>query len=394
MSDTRHRTTDRFFIGMLVLILAVSLVGLAIDLVVLGRSRSSQVTTTETSTRAEPVRLGPEVDNRDGFWRFDDPDNLGLSPKGVDAYLELCRRTGADAVLIARGHTIAGEFYSHRYTGEQYAMSSTKSVTGLLVGIAQDAGYLTVTDRVGEYLPEWNGGPRERVTIEHLLTQSSGLLQRSGDEVPVGAVSEKNEFVRGLEPKVEPGTRFSYSNEGVQLLSPVLESAVGTPVDRFAEERLFRPIGMASSALHYSGADRDVWTYADMRTTPRDFARLGVLVMQGGTWQGERVVSSSYLDAAFSPSPLQENYGYLWWRLVGELPGVATLGYLSTDMYVMTEHDLIVVRMQAPRTQYTGEAEDAPYSQRLAALTLGAVVGEYDADAAWQEVTAIPDRAQ
>ena len=126
-----------------------------------------------------------------------------------------------------------------------------------------------------------------------------------------------------------------------------------------------------------------------MITTPRDFARIGRLVLDGGVRGNRQIVSGDYLHAMLSPCDLQENYGYLWWLFVGELHGAATRGYLSTDMYLLSDYDVVIVRMQGPIAGYTGAAEDAPYSQRLVAITLGAMVGTVSATDAMAEVEAI-----
>lgn len=339
-----------------------------------------------------PVPYDPGLENADGFWRLGTPDAEGLVADGVKAYLELCRLTGADAALVVKRDAIVGEWYSARYRPPTHAMSSTKSVTGLLVGILQDEGLLRISDRVGDHLPAWKEGIRGKVTIKHLLTQTSGLLQQSDPARSVGTTEEKNAFVMALTPQAEPGTRFSYSNEGVQLLSPLMEAAAGMRLDEYARKRLFEPLGMAASRLWVSGKNRDVWTYADMLTTPRDFARLGILMLDNGLWRGRRIVSEAFLREAVSPSGHAKNYGYLWWILVGLGGGdaVAARGYLNTDLYVLPRHQLVVVRMQAPRTVHTGAAESDPYDD-FVATALGAAVGTVplaDAKAALQKAAA------
>ena len=417
MNENKRTIPDVVFLVMISAVLVTSIVGVVIDLVpgrsseragslpvataTAGSTATSGDATTESSTSASlpggssrpPVTVTESTDNADGYWRFGTAGEEGLVREGVDGYVELCRRTGADAVLVARGRTIVGEWYSPRYNGSLYAMSSTKSVTGLLVGIAQDDGLLSVSDPVGDYIDSWNNGIRARVTVRNLLTQTSGLSQRSGQE-SVGSVANKNTFVIGLEPDTEPGRQFVYSNEGVQLLSPILEQAIGGRLDEFATERLFAPLGMDHTSLHISGSDRSVWTYADMETTPRDFARLGRLILDGGTHDGDQIVSGDYLVEAMGPSDLADNYGYLWWRFVGDagIPGVASLGYLSTDMYVLTDDDVVIVRMKAPRTTYSGVNEERPYSQGLVATMFRVMVGLSDPAEADRVLSGVPER--
>jgi hypothetical protein len=115
-------------------------------------------------------------------------------------------------------------------------------------------------------------------------------------------------------------------------------------------------------------------------------------VIAGGEWDGRQIVSREYLEASFEPGELAENYGYLWWLVQGDpqMVGVAALGYLSTDMYVYPDYDLVVVRMQAPVAGYTGENEAEGYTQRAASAVLRAVVGLIDPDDAWRELPGLP----
>ena len=304
-----------------------------------------------------------EYENEDGFWAVSTPEKEEYFRTAVLAHLEVAIRTGADALLVARGNKIVCEWYSERYKTPFHAMSSTKSIAGLLCGIMADRGLIDIDDPVSEYLPSWVGGFRNQVTIRHLLSMSSGLLKKDSGE-GIGYISDKNAYVLGLYPDVEPGTRWSYSNEGVQLLSPLMETAAGTDLNSYADEYLFSPLGMERTSFYTGGGEGAPWTYADMKTSPRDFARIGWLVMNGGIWNGERIVSADYLEEMVAPQPTADFYGLLWWlHEAADLKGYGTQGYLNTDMYIFPREELIVVRMQAPRGQFTGEKESANYQE-------------------------------
>jgi CubicO group peptidase (beta-lactamase class C family) len=174
---------------------------------------------------------------------------------------------------------------------------------------------------------------------------SSGLARTLDPKQSVGFAADKTEFVVGLTPTSEPGTRWDYSNEGVQLLSPILEKAAGMPLGDFARDRLFRPVGMDQTQLQIDGKGH-AWTYADAATTLRDFARLGELMRNKGRWRGKKVVPESWVDESTRPCPLSPKYGYLWW-LIDDPKGFAALGYLNTDCYVFPGLDLVVARIQA-----------------------------------------------
>jgi CubicO group peptidase (beta-lactamase class C family) len=227
-------------------------------------------------------------------------------------------------------------------------MSTTKSITGLLVGMLLEDGRIrSLNDPVCAYLVAWCDDRRGTVTLRHLMTMTAGFpsMKDSG----VGFVADKDAYVSGLMPTASPGTQWAYSNEGVQLLSPILDAAAQEPIQDYARRRLFEPLGMHATRLHLDIVGH-AWTYADMETTPRDLARIGQLMLNRGVWNGRPIVSPQWIDEATRPSQdLNRSYGMLWW--VHTAPaGFAGHGHLDTHLHVFPGLELVVVRMQGRPT--------------------------------------------
>jgi Beta-lactamase len=318
--------------------------------------------------RAEVTRLRAELTAQpqppvmeDSFWQAVNPSALGMNVKALNLHGDLCTRTGADTCLVVYKGKIVQERYYRSYKAPAMAMSSTKSITGILVGMLIDDGKIkSIDEPVCSYIKEWCMGQKSKVTLRQLLTMTSGLPRMFSEGV--GSVSDKNPFVINLPLATEPGTVWAYSNEGVQLLSPILDKAAGEPFQEYARKRLFEPLGMRGTRLHLDEKGH-AWTYADMETTPRDFARIGLLMLNKGVWQGKRIVSESWVKQLTTPSQtLNPHYGLLWW-LFDNPKGYAALGYLDTNLYIFPEKDLIVVRMQSKLL-----AQQQPYEDE--ALTL------------------------
>ncbi|MCB9832542.1 MAG: serine hydrolase [Planctomycetes bacterium] len=283
----------------------------------------------------------------DDWETVDDSARLGFDAEILAQHQELCRESGADACLIVQDGRIIQEWYAETYAEPIEAMSSTKSVSGLLVGMLEADGKLSRDDPVARWVPEWQAGAEGGVTIRHLLTMTSGLL---GSHVKrpagttVGGVTDKDALVFSLPLVDEPGTAWAYSNEGAYLLSPILRRAAGEPLEDYAQRRLLAPLGMTSSRMHVY-PEGQTWTHATLWTTPRDLARIGQLMLDRGQWRGEQIVPETWVaESTRSSQSLKPDYGLLWWLDVPD--GYAARGAYDTNIYVFPARRLVVVRMQ------------------------------------------------
>ena len=305
--------------------------------------------------------------NKDGFWQTMNIANTGIEEKLLKKHILLCKETGADSQIVIYKNKIISEWYSDNYSIPVYAMSSTKAITSILIGMLVDSKKISsYNDILKKYVPEWNGGFRDHVTIENLLTHTSGLKQAFDKGKSVGFESDKTGFVLSLKPDWEPGTEFSYSNEGVQLLEPLIERTAGTKTGEYAKEALFKPLGMYDTQLN-SDAMGHAWTYADMKTTPRDMARIGLLMCNNGYWNSKRIISNDYIKRAISPTKTNQGMGYLWWILYSrdrKRIGFYASGYLNTDIYIFPEKEIVIVRTQQPKNGFTGAPESGDYFKR------------------------------
>ncbi|MEF8797031.1 MAG: serine hydrolase [Salinivenus sp.] len=296
-------------------------------------------------------------------WPTADPDTMGLSAEALRAHLDRCKESGAFGCLVAYRGRVVQEWYriEHRspFVG---TASAVKSWTGLLTGmLIADGAIDSVGVPVAKWIPEWTPGARAGVTIRHLLTMTSGLSDRTGrrmtipspdsatdasppDEAGVVAAKNTTGYVLDLPLDGPPGQRFSYSNEGVQLLSPILERAAGMPLARYARERLFAPLGMDRTRLRVDEYYNTV-TFGSAETTLSDFARIGQLMLNEGRWNGTQIVPASWIERSTTPTEATPNYGFLWW-IDQKRGNYAATGSLDNVCIVVPELNLVVARMQ------------------------------------------------
>ena len=223
--------------------------------------------------------------------------------------------------------------------------SVTKTVTSLLIGIAIERGDLPhVSTPVAAYLPIGRAGRpdrrKEQITLADLLTMSSVLecddsnAFSSGHEERMYLTESWRDFalalpVRGYPPWVARpedtryGRTFSYCTAGAVLLGAVLEEATGRPVEDYAAEHLFGPLGIDDVAWARTG-EGAAMTGGGLELTSRALATLGALSLHGGRHDGRQVVPAEWLAESTRPHVEvddETSYGYLWW--VKKLPGPA-----------------------------------------------------------------------
>jgi len=146
--------------------------------------------------------------NADGFWQVG-PASSGEFQDALERHVRLCAATGADSQIVVRGGKIVSEWYSAKYAEPVSAMSSTKVVASLLVGMLVDRGQLAYEARVSSIIPEWTGGFCDTVTVEQLLTHSAGFRNRRNPGESIGYASDKREFVLRLTPDFAPACGMS-----------------------------------------------------------------------------------------------------------------------------------------------------------------------------------------
>ncbi len=248
------------------------------------------------------------------------PEQVGLDPAKLDEALQFAATRNRFNVQVFRHNCLVGEGPRNDETGDVAwnIWSVTKSVVSLIAGIASDQGKLAIDAPIDRYLPAGLGDALHRsITVENLLTETSGMKVGVLTEGVTAVIPvDPNSAVQALAVELTnpPGTTFSYSQRNVDLLSWVIELAVGEPLQQFAQRELFDPLGIARSD-YYWARDRSGHTYgyAHLLLPPNDLAKIGLLVANDGRWGADRVISADYLRKARTPSPQNSCYGYLFW---------------------------------------------------------------------------------
>jgi CubicO group peptidase (beta-lactamase class C family) len=287
---------------------------------------------------AAPIALG------DG-WQTADPQTSGFDTTALCAVLERVAggATSVHAVVVERHGRLVAELYQRgkdRSIWSLYAReidftptvlhdlrSVSKSVVGVLVGIARQQGKIDIAASPLAYYPSYadlRSPERDAITLEHLLSMSSGLEWNesvtsygtlANDETRLYWDWKPYRYVLSRPIVAKPGTRFNYNGGGTAVLADIVVRTTGTPLRDFARAALFEPLG-----IHEWEWVADPWrrplAFAGLRMRPRDLAKIGRLVLARGQWQGRHVVPADWVAESLRPHIATGNglgYGYQWW---------------------------------------------------------------------------------
>jgi len=306
------------------------------------------------------------------------PDTVGLSTAHL-ARMEQALLAGdfqqVTSVLLARHGRLAYEHYFDAAGAEglRNTRSATKTVTGMLIGIAIDHGLLPgvgahVLDFFPDKQPLQNPDPRKaQITVEDFLTMSS--LLECDDENSFSRGNEERMYLiedwvrftldlplRGFpdwvpKPAASPyGRSWSYCTAGATTLGPLLERATGQSVPDFARDNLFAPLGITHVRWQFQPLGAAM-TGGGLNLRSRDLLKLGQLYLNGGTWNGRRVVSAEWVRRSITPhanAREDTDYGYLWWLPTFHANGrdfkcYAMYGTGGNKVYVFPAEQLAVV---------------------------------------------------
>jgi len=305
----------------------------------------------------------------DDGWTIDTPENVGLSPESLEAIhrelLKEDRYRGVLSLLVVKDGRLVFETYLRQRSDQgryDNVQSATKSVTSLLLGIAMDQGSIDSLDlRLDELFPEELSGldpQKAEITLRQLLTMTSGI----GFDNDVFSVEmwidKPSDPVRYMLKKPQlyaPGEKFYYRDMDPQLVGYALTLLTGKSEKELADETLFRALGIRDYFWE-AGPDGVSMAAHGLHLKARDLARLGQLVLDRGSWQGERVVSEEWIEASTSRQIDSDvtygdgvfPYGYYWWIVPGV--GFSMWGAGGQFVLVVPERRLVIVQTAFPNT--------------------------------------------
>lgn len=274
---------------------------------------------------------------------------------------------GTTAYLVIKGDSLVYEEYWDQHDAETVSnsFSMAKTVVAILVGIAVEEGKIgSLDESASAYLPEFKGGDLEAVTIRHLLTMSSGLDWSESGKNPLSDNAESyygwdlRELVTGQKLIDKPGKTFKYQSGNTQLLAFIVEKATGRDLTKYAEEKIWKKVGATHDifwSLDEEGGDEKA--FCCMYATARDYARLGLMMLNKGKVGDEQVIPKWFYDEMIVPAKLKTEYGipnyqyglHIWTYFGNANPAYYFRGVDGQYIITIPDEDLLIVRLGTER---------------------------------------------
>jgi CubicO group peptidase (beta-lactamase class C family) len=312
---------------------------------------------------------GSPSDIQDG-WAIGSPERQGLDPVRLCAMgkgLMDGKLANVDSIVVVRHGVLVYERY-FVYPNQQFfdatikhtGNSMIKSIVSLLLGIAIDRGMIKELDTlVFSFFPEYadlRSPEKDRITLRNLLTMSAGLewheldtpyTEAANSATRIQYASDPHRYMLEQRMVARPGEIWNYNTGTSSLIGAILTRATGKPVEELARTLLFGPLGIDDVA--WSARPRN--GYGTLRLRPRDWAKIGQLVLNRGVWDGKQIVPADWVAQSTTEQIKARGrftYGYQWWlgrSLDGDrvIAWTAALGFNSQKTIIIPALDMVVV---------------------------------------------------
>ena len=287
------------------------------------------------------------------------PEAVGVDSAPLVRMSEWIRKDKLDvrSLLIVKDGKLIFERYagglSREHNYELYSV--TKTITALTFGALAGQGKIATTDRAAPWIlkthPEFKASLDDKKDIElgHLMSMSSGLLykQVEGSDPLYFQAPDRLKVALSTVQRIPPATRFEYTDANPVLVGAAIAAAAGQREDRYAEEQIFKPLGMRN--YRWTGADQTGTVSGGwgLRLRAIDMAKLGMLILDEGRWQGRQVVPAAWVGQMTTPQrgATAQDYGYYCWinHIVESEPEFGAMGFKGQFITVLPKERAVVV---------------------------------------------------
>ena len=309
-------------------------------------------------------------------WQNADPSSVGMDLEKlseIEPTIMSKHKNINGMVVLRKGNIVFEKYYNGHNSDDTFHVASvTKSIISALIGIAIDKGYIkNIDQKVLDFFPEYAPDPAEiqkqAITLRHLLTMTAPYPFKNWNE-PLERLCRQNNWIKYTLDGLGNGGKigdFKYSSAGAHLLSAIITRATGKCAREFANKYLFRPIGMKEipdfemKAFGFEdlfGKNMRGWVKDrngnstggwGITLSPRDMARFGLLYLNDGVYNGNQIISKSWINESIALNASKNvyhsyKYGYLWWLQEDVVFTYSAMGAGGNIICCIPEKDLVV----------------------------------------------------
>jgi CubicO group peptidase (beta-lactamase class C family) len=266
----------------------------------------------------------------------------------------------ARSLLIIRNGKIVAESYPHDPEDAhrtENIQSCTKSFTSVLTGIALTKKYLdSISQTFYSICPDYfiNHPDKKNITIANALTMKTGInfIDSENTRPLYETEGSSVDYILSLPKNYEPGIVFQYNDGTPHLISAAIQQRYGKPLSVFADEFLFKPLGITNWKWEAAN-DGISFGAVSIFMKPRDLAKFGQMMLQNGKWGDQQIVDSSWIAVATRPQVTMHSpgtsYGYYFW-VYPPYSGYAAVGHGGQFILVVPPKNLVVIYTAWPYT--------------------------------------------
>jgi CubicO group peptidase (beta-lactamase class C family) len=324
------------------------------------------------------------------------PQSYNYAGKSLDtrSFLE---ETDTVALLVIMDGAI--RYQNYWLTGgpdvHWMSMSVGKSFVSALIGIAVEEGHIeSIEDPITQYVPSLVGSAYDGVRIKDVLQMSSGARWNEDYSDPesdimrfiltFGSGASMNDFTATLVREREPGTYNYYNSSDTQALGMLLVEATGQGLAAYAQDRLWESLGMEMDGYWITDDTGMEMAAGGLQVTARDYAKLGQLYLNKGSWNGVQIVPAAWVSASVTPDaphvmpghdpsfPL--GYGYQWWIPESDEGEYSAIGVYNQFIYVNPTKRLVIVKLSA-NSEY-GQTDNDSSWREMESFELFRAIGD------------------
>ncbi|MDQ3846506.1 MAG: beta-lactamase family protein [Bacteroidota bacterium] len=245
-------------------------------------------------------------------------------PNWLDSIAKRSKQTHSTSVLIYQDGKILLNQPLSTMNEPNELMSVTKSIVGLAVGKMITEHLIDSLDvPVWIFYPEWKQGLKEKITLRHLLTHTSGIQNVENASKEIYPSKDFVQLALAADLTDTPGVKFQYNNKAVNLLAGIIKKATSKRMDLYIKEKLFLPLGITDFKwqLDKSGNPH---VMAGCQLSASSILKTGKLILANGYYDNKEIISSAFISEMMKPQLNSPEYGLLWWLVFDRSVSVVT----------------------------------------------------------------------